>query len=377
MKELFDAIRRNDLKLASQLVDGMKPEELNNVHDDTTALILALENNDLGIANMLFSKGASIEASLFQAIKSSNYQITNHLANVILQKQGSLNEIYNGETPLTYAIKQKNVAASCMLIDMGADILKANKSGRTPFEVFVLNTTSKYKSQKIKNEVFNKDQEREYLKILPKMLIDLGNYNRHDEAKGSLNEALYLTKTTLVTSYLISGGADVNAKVGERELTPVMHFISNNNLYHEESALKIMINDPSFDINMTDKHGKTALFHAALNQDIFAVKLLLEKGADVTIESDNGDSALLLALKHRPFHIENQPDENAEEIINMLSENLKNSGKPITLDTKVKLDYALGQRYDITDQSNKGYIIKKLIEELPISSDNKPSSSNP
>lgn len=377
MKELFDAISRRDLKLASQLADGMKPEELNNVHDDTTALILALEIDDLGIANILYDKGASIEASLFQAIKSGNYQVTNHLVKTILQKQGSLNDIYNGETPLTYAIKQKNVAASCMLIDMGVDILKPNKLGRTPFEVFVLNTTSKYKSQKIENENYNKLIEREYVSILPKMLIELGKNNRQNEAQESLNKALYLARTTIVTSYLISGGADVNAKLGEHEITPVMNFLLSNSEYHEESTLKIMINDPSFDINITDKYGKTALIYAAQNQNPYAVKILLEKGAEVTIENNNGDSALLLALQHRPFHIGNQPNENTEEIINMLSENLINSGKPITLDTKGKLDYALRQRYHITELSSQGCIMRKLIDSIPISSDNKPSGTNP
>ena len=64
--------------------------------------------------------------------------------------------------------------------------------------------------------------------------------------------------------------------------------------YEETSSLKI-VNDKDSLINMKCKKGKTALQYACENQNIQAVKLLLENGANSTI--NNGEKTLLEIAK--------------------------------------------------------------------------------
>ncbi len=52
-----------------------------------------------------------------------------------------------------------------------------------------------------------------------------------------------------------------------------------------------MIFERKFDANLEDNNRKTALIYASINNDSFAVKLLIEKGVDINYRSTEKKSA--------------------------------------------------------------------------------------
>ena len=57
------------------------------------------------------------------------------------------------------------------------------------------------------------------------------------------------------------------------------------------------------DVNAVDKDGRTALMDAAWYGDLEMVKLLVEHGADIELEAENGDYAILCAEKQQHAHV--------------------------------------------------------------------------
>src|SRR5262245_31045795 len=87
---------------------------------------------------------------------------------------------------------------------------------------------------------------------------------------------------------LIQGGADVNVKERRGGATPVMHAAAIGSV----DALKLLI-DKGADVNARGPAGATALMWAVT--DIAKVRLLVDRGAQVNAASDLGRTPLLLA----------------------------------------------------------------------------------
>jgi ankyrin repeat protein len=97
---------------------------------------------------------------------------------------------------------------------------------------------------------------------------------------------------------LIANGAEINNGYGEPLLIRAV-------IGGRISMLKFLL-EKGVDINVKDKHGQTALMHAAhMGARYNVVKYLLEQGADVSIKSKNGYTALDNAIKAvNPYVIE-------------------------------------------------------------------------
>lgn len=92
---------------------------------------------------------------------------------------------------------------------------------------------------------------------------------------------------------LIEIGADVNAKCCVLQET-VLHQACMST--HNE-MLDTLLLVPGLDISLVNVNGWTPLHLAASRGDVYKVKCLLDAGANVTIESDRGDTALFFSLQ--------------------------------------------------------------------------------
>jgi ankyrin repeat protein len=99
------------------------------------------------------------------------------------------------------------------------------------------------------------------------------------------------TKALERAKRLIHEGANINARIGYEEETPL--FIA----VHEESAQMVnFLLSQGADISIRDRVGRTALHTAAWYGRIEPLQLLLAAGADPKLTDDDGQTPLHLAL---------------------------------------------------------------------------------
>ena len=76
-----------------------------------------------------------------------------------------------------------------------------------------------------------------------------------------------------------------------------MSFYENIHNGNFEEAIKLLI-EKGADLNAIDKYGYTALIWACRNNNIEIVKLLIEKGADINAKNFIGYTALIWACRN-------------------------------------------------------------------------------
>lgn len=92
---------------------------------------------------------------------------------------------------------------------------------------------------------------------------------------------------------LLNNGADPN--IQDKDGTTALMFAAKYaNIYSTKNTIQILLNNGA-DTNIQDKNGTTALMFAIFSNNYDVVKLLLEKGADETIENDTCERAIDLA----------------------------------------------------------------------------------
>ena len=144
----------------------------------------------------------------------------------------------NGITPLLMAITNNHLAVAKFLLDKGSNANGTDWWGRAPLWAII--------------EIRDRD---------------FGRNNEHDIDRDA---ALDLIKM------LVERGANVNART--KEVPPIRRFIT-----------------PLGDLSWVDFTGQTPFLRAALAGDIEVMRLLLEKGADPSIATQAGTTALMAA----------------------------------------------------------------------------------
>ena len=92
--------------------------------------------------------------------------------------------------------------------------------------------------------------------------------------------------------FLIRQGADLNVQDSDGK-TALMYAVMNN----DDETVKMIIESAGVDLNVQTRHGVTALMIAVADRKPTYVTLLLDAGADVSVEDKLQQSALSIALE--------------------------------------------------------------------------------
>jgi ankyrin repeat protein len=212
--------------------------------------------------------------NLFRAIRSG---YTSDAERIIDSKEVDLNQVYDTQTALMYAVDHKRPAIVKMLIKAGADVNAQNSYGLTSM-MYLLYTT---------NEMHNFENkfQRMFDDLLPKSDLTIQN----DKGDTALFIALGNSKIDeSIIKSLLDYGASIRHINNDGE-TVLFKFINRNNPDDEIEMLELLSRyiTPEI-INAKSKDGITALDLALALKNYKTAEHLLYKGAKVsnTIYSD-------------------------------------------------------------------------------------------
>ncbi|WP_424245836.1 ankyrin repeat protein [Elusimicrobium posterum] len=178
-------------------------------------------------------------------------------------------------TPLSLAIKENNLQSAALLAE-GKNLTKYNDCGHLPLQTAVL------------------FQNFNIVKLLVEAGADVNAVNKHDKETALITAAgLQTGNNAHITQYLISQGADVNAR-DDFNMT-ALHKAACN---HYEGKVKALLQNNA-DVNIKDNNGKTAL-HFALScgieeQTPNVIQMLIAKGANVNAKDNLAMTPLMYA----------------------------------------------------------------------------------
>ncbi len=208
-------------------------------------------------------------------------QLANQCANIGEINQRLEELVGNGikKTALHYAVEFNDADLIRALIAKGAQVNEEDDKGETPLHYAARNNAPE----------------------LVKLLIEKGADVIIVDNNGK--KAIDLAEDKEVLRSLVEAGAEkaetspllYTIQVGGKAFRTTLEFFSDYANTQEEvkEAVDYLIRGKA--INKIDSEGKTALHYAARNNAPELVKLLIEKGADVTIVDNNGKKAIDLA----------------------------------------------------------------------------------
>lgn len=211
--------------------------------------------------------------AVFNAVEKGDGEL---LMNVI--KSGAdVNENKDGESPLFRAIWNGNVSFVKVLVDNGADINRGNHINVTP-----LNFVARLSPKRV-----SIDDGLEMAKILIKNGADV---NKPDTSNcGPIFEAVS-SKNLAMAKLLIENGTVIDVTSNKTRNTPLNNAVTDKN---NNEMVKFLL-DAGANVDYPGYKNETAIFYAIRWRNFVALKLLVEKGADLNWR--NGDNLTPLDL---------------------------------------------------------------------------------
>lgn len=303
---LHEAVRYGRTDIAELLLKaGAKVDALDSIGKSPLLLIMPVQSQYKAYSSLL-SHGANInQKDMYGDTVLHVATMANAPANVLdlLVKAGAnVNERNKqGVTPIEIAIEQEHAEQVDFFAKNGADIFAEDMDGNSPL---------------------SKALDRLTPDML-KMLVNKENVNAKDSSGNTaLHIAIQKDAPIDYIKYLIDAGSDVNAR--NKNGDSVLFIAAGKNrrdagdlLIEKDAdifATNVQNNSPlrialtrggeiqdwmitSKTLNTTDGSGNTPLHYAAEWQLNNAIINLIQKGAKVTAENANGESALFSAVK--------------------------------------------------------------------------------
>ena len=278
--------------------------------------------NYVSLVEELIEKGADVSKtdSLGETVlhKSMDNNIDYELVYKLLEMNADVNAQNNeGLTALSLIMKNKGCARKASILRAyGADESIKDKNGKTAFDIAKEN-----KLEKVYREALNLPSQTEMEKARKKVaeLKENGvsieevwmraarkgdtaflavlheeegmdvNYVDPWTGKTALHE-VYFSSSIMAISYLLEKKADVN-KQDNKGITPLMNVArAGGGLSWGGWGLAIfLLNKPN--LNIQDNQGNTVLHHAAHITSNTDIKMLVQKGADASIQNKKGQTA--------------------------------------------------------------------------------------
>ncbi|KAE9343974.1 hypothetical protein PF008_g9446 [Phytophthora fragariae] len=102
----------------------------------------------------------------------------------------------------------------------------------------------------------------------------------------------------ITAAYLIAKGSDVNQRMQDASQKTALMLLCQPQQFHLDSFRMVLSLQAT--VNAQDADGNTALHHAAMNNIVMAVRMLLDVRADTTIVNKEGLTALAIARVRLP-----------------------------------------------------------------------------
>jgi ankyrin repeat protein len=277
------------LSLISEIIDS--GADVNFVHNNKTALLVAAMKNRFELVKLLFAAGADVNVS-YEGKTPLLYAILNNSKRMIeylISKNADVNVHVDGTSALLYACESGYMDLITQLISAGVN-MNIIVNSRSPLRYFA--------------KEFN-------LTIINK-LID-GGLNINKSFPSLFMERHFSTKTV---EYLLAKGADVNSEVNNE--TALINACKVNNYTMVDLLLKkhgILIDkrtadnktalfhamdmnnalDHRIDNNTLPKSRNTIIHNYMINSDKKAIiKRLLNEGANINATNNEGQTPLMV-----------------------------------------------------------------------------------
>lgn len=310
----FDASKgafdENNKKVVSYLISQKANVNFNDYTDKNTPLILSLLSEKYAIADTLLTHDADFTLKNKDG-NTALHIVANHskwdIILSIIKKGGNMNVQDNsGYTPLMYCLSDQNpdenqIATLRMLYTAGADFYIKNKFGS---DIYTLADSTKNEDiiKYIRNPSFDyalllvmEKQEEVYNYVKSKDYIP----NQKYVLNYSLMDIAAMRDLPDLIELLIAKGENVNS-AGYNGISPLMNASMNN----RTNALKLLINkgaDINYQIKNQDNDdydGKTALHFAVMNDNKNCAYELLKNNANPNIKDQYGYTPLHYAAKY-------------------------------------------------------------------------------
>lgn len=307
---LFDLIRKHNWKEFSDYLKNTDDIDVNIRDSNNNYLITyAVLFNKKDIVSILIHKGSKIDivdtenrSILYAVIKYGYDELLDFLLNFNETYIGiSLIDIkdINGNIPLHYAIKSKNIEYIKKLLKVGSNI----------------NTTDKFGNNALHISVYNRDKD--ICKLILDNNININSTNKNGETALHIACNLELIE---ICELLIEYGINVDLQDSENEFTALGYSITRNNNRLTAILLKNKANP-----NIQDYFGNASLHYAIIEDNLDIFLQLTKSNYTKNIINYN----LYNAESKLPFHLvtnTKNPSDYIELLIEKTNLNFQDNG---------------------------------------------------
>ena len=278
---LMTASAVGDLESVRTLLDSGAMVNGSEPGFQQTALMYAVRNNHLQIVQLLVSRGANVNArtrigptpNFFKPNSSAAFGHGVGINRGGLPDRGSRIPIQGGMTPLLYAARDGRLGSVEILVKAGADVNQGDANSISPLVIAINNNQIKV-ARFILEQGADFNAMDWYGRSPLWSAVELRNMDIHNatfahevDREGALD----------LIEVLLRRGVDPNART--REVPPIRRHILPT----------------TGSLSWVDFTGQTAFIAAALSGDVTVMRLLLNYGADPTITTHQGTTALMAA----------------------------------------------------------------------------------
>lgn len=275
---LMMAVRSGVIDSVAALIDRGAPVNATDTATQTTPLMMAVRSNNLTAARLLIEHGATVDATT-RVGETPRWVPPNagggsHGLGIIRggwPERGSRAAVPGGMTALQYAARDGRLALVRTLVDAGADVNKAEANDISPLLMAITNDHMDVARLLVERGAdVNSADFWGRTPLFSAVEIRNRDYTRGNEH--GIDRAAALD----VVRLLLDRGANPNART--REVPPIRRWVTS-------------LGDLTW-INMI---GETPFIRASMSGDITVMRLLVAKGADPTITTEGGTTALVTA----------------------------------------------------------------------------------